>query len=40
MSPEFEELHHIRWEVLSEFFTDELGLMAKRLRDRIVMAPI
>jgi N-acetylglutamate synthase-like GNAT family acetyltransferase len=37
---EFEELHRIWREVLSDFVTDELGLMVKRLRDRMVMVPI
>jgi N-acetylglutamate synthase-like GNAT family acetyltransferase len=36
----FEELHRIWREVLSDFVTDESGLMVKRLRDRMVMVPI
>jgi N-acetylglutamate synthase-like GNAT family acetyltransferase len=36
----FEELHRIWREVLSDFVTDESGLMIKRLRDRMVMVPI
>jgi N-acetylglutamate synthase-like GNAT family acetyltransferase len=35
----FEELHRIWREVLSDFVTDELGLMVKQLRDRMVMVP-
>jgi N-acetylglutamate synthase-like GNAT family acetyltransferase len=37
---EFDELHRIWREVLSDFVTDEFGLMVKRLRDRMVMVPI
>jgi N-acetylglutamate synthase-like GNAT family acetyltransferase len=37
---EFEELHRIWREVLSDFVTAESGLMVKRLRDRMVMVPI
>ena len=37
---DFKELHRIWREVLSEFVPDEADLMVKRLRERMVMAPI
>jgi N-acetylglutamate synthase-like GNAT family acetyltransferase len=37
---EFQELHRIWREVLSDFAGDKLDLMVKRLRDRMVMVPI
>jgi len=36
----FEDLHRIWREVLSDFVSDESGLMVKQLRDRMVMVPI
>jgi N-acetylglutamate synthase-like GNAT family acetyltransferase len=36
----FDDLHRIWREVLGEFVTDETDLMVKRLRDRMVMAPV
>jgi N-acetylglutamate synthase-like GNAT family acetyltransferase len=37
---DFEELHRIWREVLDEFVTNEMDLLVKRLRDRMVMVPI
>lgn len=37
---EFKELHRIWREVLDEFVSDELDLMVKRLRERMIMVPI
>jgi N-acetylglutamate synthase-like GNAT family acetyltransferase len=37
---ELGQLHRIWREVLSDFVTDKVGLMVKRLRDRMVMVPI
>ncbi len=37
---EFDELHYIWREVLGDFDTDEADLVVKRLRERMVMAPI
>lgn len=39
-SQEFKELHRIWREVLVDFVTDDVDLMVKRLRDRMVMVPI
>lgn len=36
----FEELHRIWREVLSDFITEDLDLLVKQLRDRMVMVPI
>jgi N-acetylglutamate synthase-like GNAT family acetyltransferase len=37
---EFGDLHRIWREVLGEFATDEMDLLVKRLRERMVMVPI
>jgi len=36
----FEDLHRIWREVLSEFVSEETDLMVKRLRERMIMAPL